>query len=376
MAGLDANAIAALLLGGPSEAAATAANPYIPFQNVANQTGDIITQLTTQAPGKFSTRDLIIGALGSGLAGGVLGNLKDSYASKVNDRYLNAVSGMAGLNEMLGLPAQDSAITQESSGLTPSLFSEAQNKASLWKGINAIQDAQAQQESTIEAKKIQETARVDIIKKAVELGNITPDQGLKLIQNITGVTAGLPAIAESETLTDAAMKLPKDIRTEGIKEVGVIREKEKAAQFVESQFEQAKKIPSLAGKQGLGSLFPASTSSNEMDGITNSLTTFIQQFLGREMSQVERTNFTKLLPDWNDTVDQIEKKKTRFIDLMNTFAKSTPILQDRGIISNESNVSTDSGVTQPTPPTGYEFTGKIDSQGRRGIRPISRAQIG
>lgn len=342
----------AALLSGANPQSLAAENPYLQFQGPFDQLSSLAMQ-GAQQPERFSTREVLLSALAGGVGSGILGGLGKDYNNTLNDRYQKAVLGF-GLGQ---------SPTEESTQLPSNLFGEAKQKSSLFQAIDALKQADAGREAVIEKQKVIETAKTDLIKKAMENGNISLEQGMSMLETGKVGSSTMPT-SETDTTLEQVQRLPKDIKGEAIKELSTIKDKEKAATFVSSQFDQAMNISSL------GAAIPATTSANEMQGIQNGLTTFIQQFLGREMSQVERTNFVQLLPDWNDTKDQIAKKKVRFTDLMNTFAKATPILQDTGISP---------GITTPTtatPPTGYEFTGKVDAQGRRGIKPISRAPLG
>lgn len=116
-------------------------------------------------------------------------------------------------------------------------------------------------------------------------------------------------------------KIPKTLQDEAIKETQAIANKENSIGFINSQFEKAKELPSMKAFIG------GTTASNEMEGISQGLKTFIQKYLGREMNGPEQERFLTLLPDWNDTKAQIDSKKARFFDLLNSITPTTPILK-------------------------------------------------
>lgn len=128
---VDINELALLFSGGPSAESLAAENPYLDFKGVPDQIGALTQQIALQAPGKFSTRDLIISSLASGLGSGVLGGLGKDYSNTLTDRYQQAVKQFA-------YPNFFEAPTEESSQLPSGLFGEAKKKADLFAAIDAL----------------------------------------------------------------------------------------------------------------------------------------------------------------------------------------------------------------------------------------------
>jgi hypothetical protein len=113
--------------------------------------------------------------------------------------------------------------------------------------------------------------------------------------------------------------LPDNLKKEAIDQTATQMENQNVSEFINKQFETAKTIPS-----GMAAI-PATTAANEMTGIAVSLTTALQKALGREMNAKEQERLSAAVPDWNDTKEQIEMKKNRYMDLMESISKATPL---------------------------------------------------
>jgi hypothetical protein len=199
-----------------------------------------------------------------------------------------------------------------------------------------------------------DTAIEQANKKADKLLNYDP----AVIAGEVKLQGGVEAAKEAARNQSGIPGIPKDLQDNAQKEIKSLSDRDKAKEFANSQFEQAKGIDSVSA------LVPGSTAANEMTGIANSLATQIQRFLGREMSAVERENFLLLLPDWNDSKGQIESKQKRFNDMLDAFAGGTPTLD------SASSPAPQQQESPPAPPAGYELTGKRDANGNYGIRKV------
>lgn len=85
--------------------------------------------------------------------------------------------------------------------------------------------------------------------------------------------------------------------------------------FVTKQFDDAKNLDSIEAA------LPGTTAANEFAGIQTNLRVKLQQAIGREMNAPEQERLMAALPDWNDTKEQIENKKQRFLELTRAVLK-------------------------------------------------------
>lgn len=292
-------------------------DPYAPFANISDQVAGTLLQ----NPDKFSTRDILLGSFASGLLGGGLNYLSKDYQSDLTADYLDTLE-----RSKAGAP-----ISYSDSRLPKGLFSKANTMGSLFRSIK-------KEELVDSVRKAQlENAR-ERAGKLLELGYEEDGDG-NLVQvidiaKLKAQEAGAVKRAEkageleasgaggSNPFTKAVNKygdevLARDfVKTTDPDFLAAKQSIEKGGspqqtlQFVEKQFDDAKQLNSLMA------LIPGTGAANDMAGIQTNLRTKIQQALGREMNGPEQEKLLQALPDWNDSVAQIEAKKSRFKDLV------------------------------------------------------------
>jgi len=118
--------LAAALLGEDTQKVIATQNPYYALQAVPEQIGGLTEQLVTQAPTRFSAKEYLPWAVGSGLLSGLLGSAGQDYQNTLTGRYLQAAMG------------------QKPQGYLPSgLFGSAARQGGLFSMINDIKDQEA-----------------------------------------------------------------------------------------------------------------------------------------------------------------------------------------------------------------------------------------
>jgi len=288
--------------------------------------------------------------LGAGLLSGLLGGIAQKRADEEN-----ALSYQQGM-QLFGItdPAKRAEMIQANPRLA---------------GVGlAMQAAQSEQQAEIakEERKakleLENQKGAKLFEAAVGAGIVDPGTGAIKVDE-AGNPLPLPDPTEEAVRKAGAIKraeleaenqanpnmlggIPKNLQNDAQKEVLALANQDKAIEFIDSQFEQAKNIKSTAA------MIPGTTSANDIEGVAGSLRLFVQKYLGREMNATEQTNFLKLVPDWNDTKGQIEAKKARFKDMMGAFTQATPILDSVGQVAAQPQA-----VPGPVPQGGNTVVG-------------------
>ena len=339
-------------LGGAAKPDFTAGDPYAEPNQFVTQTlqTPILQAALKPDRGGYGTGELIGGALISGLLGGGLSGLSKDYQDTQKGLYRDYLLG--------NLLKKDSV--SASPDLEPSLLDVGQQNLSLFGVLDKLEGARAERDAGIANKKLLAEALLksedpeQVLQNAQALGMVKPTSS----QNQPAIVGeGSP-----ESPLSAIRKLPKSLEGDARKELTALGEAEKMKGFAAAQFDEAVKIPSV------WAALPYTDSSNAMDGVAQSLKTTVQKFLGREMNGPEQERFLTMLPDWNDTESQIQDKKKRYMEMLDSMMPSAPILTESNIIKRKS--------TSEGPPAGYEFTGKVDSAGRRQIRRTGAVPLG
>lgn len=193
MANIDQ--LALLLAGGPSAESLAAENPYSYFQKVPDQIGALTEQLAVQAPGRFSTRDLMISALASGLGSGFLGDLSKGYDTTLTDRYKNAVTAFAS-----GRP-----ITEEVSQLPPGLYGDSKKAGDLFAAADRINLTDLFRTSALQ--QAQEDYRTDkalktkLVEGMLDENPYTADKAKKMFNQLYGAKGATDPVTAEDTAT-------------------------------------------------------------------------------------------------------------------------------------------------------------------------------
>lgn len=104
-------------------------NPYLQIKQAPDLLSQGVLQAVSKSPGKYSMGEALGLALGGGLASGVLGNLGQSYQNDLTNKYLDAVTGTGGFEQ-----------------LPSGLFGQAQLQQKLFQLNNASKEAEALRE--------------------------------------------------------------------------------------------------------------------------------------------------------------------------------------------------------------------------------------
>lgn len=273
------------LIGAPAQKAIAEENYYYKFGAVPDALSGSIQQIASQAPGRFSTKDLLIGSLLTGLTGGIFKGLGDTYQNKLTTRYLdNANSLLAG----------DESNPQ---GLPPSLFRANQDVVRMFQMRKGLEDAAAEKD----------------LKRQV-------DSQIELATN--------PKIREAKledaiSLRNSSLDNPKS--TEVIKEKGALDKLQQSFDFIDSKFERAKDLVGAEAAVGLNTPFNT-TKGNELRGLQDSVILQIDNALGREINSDVRNRIKSLTPTSYDSKDTIETKKNNLKELLVSLAAPTPVL--------------------------------------------------
>lgn len=147
----DLTDLAALLVGGGgADKAIAAEDPYLEFQGIPDQIGQLIlgANQRDEKTGKpvFSTTDRIIGALLSGIVSGGAHSLSEDYQSRAQDAYqktlLTALSGQE--------PTKPEVLPE-------AIFRDAKKQANVFKVVSGLQDKEAARKYNLErAGKVQD----------------------------------------------------------------------------------------------------------------------------------------------------------------------------------------------------------------------------
>lgn len=340
--------------------------------------------------GQYRASDSPFG-ITSGVVANNLGSMINPYASTTENLGI-AVGGGLFSALLAGLAANDARNSNAQLGILQNEFLSAtpQRQAELVASeprLQPLQQLQIQGAFDV-ANKIREQqalmpGQLDLeIKKnqAAAINDLYKSQGMvigldgkpvQIMDPVAQKVLETTAVKQAEQdvlnkgLPDSLKGVAPSLRADAAQEIQESANTTKALEFANSQFEQAKKIGSLSA------LFTGTTGANEMEGITNSLATFVQRYLGREMSAVERENFVKILPDWNDSVEQIELKQARFNDMIRSFAKATPITGDAS--QPGSTLTQALGATQAA--GGEVLTRTLRNGQQVQVRPLGNGQF-
>lgn len=160
------------------------------------------------------------------------------------------------------------------------------------------------------------------MKKFEKALDLEMDPQIESAKERAKLKVGEEALGDSPLGKVAA--LPSGIQGRVLDQQSTKIENDSVRSFIDDQFEKAKKIHSAAA------IIPGSTGANEITGIGVTLTTALQKALGREMNAKEQERLQAAVPDWNDTKGQIDLKKQRFLDLMGSISKATPLAETTG----------------------------------------------
>lgn len=200
----------------------------------------------------------------------------------------------------------------------PKGWTGATGKKDLLKSI-MLQEAAAE-----EAKAQRESARklADVLAEKKALGPIEATNAqLKKEAELAAEMAG------SAPDPFGLSRIPKELRTEAVKEVGIAANTKKQLDFADAQFDKAAEATGLMGAVPFGLTGESAT----LNSVEENLRQAYQNAVGREMSGIALETFEKILPKWKDTPETLELKKEGFRQLVRDgTGKATPILDAYG----------------------------------------------
>ena len=300
---MDLSSVFAVLQQADKQAQET--NPYLGFQNIGDQLGQLVVKQSGQLDGDGNQRNGFGDILGAGLLTGLL-----SGGAGVAARGYQADQNKLAMDSLLEL--WKTGDVQRPEGMNQNAFSAIANAGKFF-GVQRALD-QTDQERKI-AQNIQgDIARAKALAPLEIETALAKNKGL-IEQERQRFGGGLGGLGN----------LPSALQDNAIQQGQVKQENSNVENLIDRQFEAAKALPSLS------SAIKGTTASNEMQGIAITLTTALQKALGREMNAKEQERLQGAVPDWNDTADQIELKKQRFKDLFKSVSKATPLADMTGI---------------------------------------------
>lgn len=280
-----------VLLSGLAAAdkAAQQSNPYAPFDSAATGIGSALLK----GAQNYSIGDNLIAGLVTGLAGGYSQHLGDEYV-KQQDSLARTLLQQA----ISGSP--DAGIQPED--MAPAVFSAVKNYGDIFKTSRGLEIEDEKRQAALRTKSAVEQAAAlapldvatDIAKKRAEL---------QIAQSAYPGLAGVPPGLQDDV----------------IKQRQQLQQSNKIDAAIDNYFEQAKQIGSFSA------LVPGTTGANDMNGIQVGLTNMLQAAQGREMNDSARKALQATLPDWNDSRQQIEEKKTLFKQMFKSILPETPL---------------------------------------------------
>lgn len=249
---------------------------------------------------------LLAGAIGGFASGALKGygqQSQDRKSSEITQKLLSALDSSGGIDS-------------EAIEATPELAKYAP--------LLKLNEIQQKKEETAAIEKIRQellTKAPYEIKSGEEIQTYKIDP--QTMKPVLVAQAPREIFSPSERADSALMYpgLPKNMQDNAMTQEVISQDNAKVDRFAADQFEKAKGIPSR------NAFFPGTTEANEITGIQVALTTAVQKALGREMNAREQEQLRVATPDWNDTVDQIDKKKERYLDLINAISKSSPLIE-------------------------------------------------
>lgn len=303
-----------------ASAAIDASNPY-------KQAASGISALTPIATGALATdpKEALAGIALTQLLSGALGGAGNAWTARRVPEY----------QQTLRAASQGQPLPQ-TEYLSPELFKAAQDKGGLFalmnqrEGMKKSADIEAELNKTLLSEVVKNPQNAKKIKSA--------------LLELSGTSEESPVDESVQTL-EQIQELPEGLQKPAIEELGNAGTLDINLAFINDQFEKAKNIKSI------NALIPTSTASNEMSGIGTSIIGAMEKVRANELSESARKAYMDLMPDWNDTKDQIEAKKSRVLELTRSMVKPTPILEQTGIRSSATP------ATGPTsaPPPGLTF---------------------
>lgn len=283
-----------------------------------------IGNLSQQAyPARASDpKEALIGIALSQFLSGALGGVADTYTQNRIPEYQSVMEAATAGRELPTTEYLDS---------DSALFREAKQKGQLFQAMRLSDQLQNERALEADLQKAKQNASIDIEKEIVKKFLDDPKKARKTFSILAGEDAG----TEQSSVLDAVEGLPESSRKAAIEELGNAGTLDTNLNFIADQFEKAKNINSVKA------LVPGSTSANEMAGISTAIVGAMEKVRANELSETARKEYLKLMPDWNDTKEQIDAKKDRVIELTKSMVKPTPVLERAGI-----------RATTPTAPTG------------------------
>ena len=271
--------LAAALVGQQAQGAIKAENPYYGFGDIGDQLGGVITKAA--GSGRYSTKDILIPALLSGLTSGIFKGAGDQYQSTLTDRYQKAALGLSN--------GQD--VTAESSQLPPSLFRNVDSGVKVFKLQQGLADAQAEKDAqrAVDKQVLLNTNpqifKAKILEQAVSSGALDPEEAVAalgkaptdVLQTKTDPTGAYPAgtrraAAHDKAIEDSTDSLRKEFNalpevktySQVAKTAGIITEAIKDPSSVSDQelvrYSVLLMEPGMAVREGEQAAMAASTS--------------------------------------------------------------------------------------------------------------------
>lgn len=294
---MDLSQVFAVLQQADQQAQKT--NPYGGFENISDQLGGVITKAA--GSGNYGFGEILGASLLDGLMGGVAQHYGNEYRADQNKMAQDS---------LFRLWSDGSAERPE--GMNPNVWSSIDNAGKLF----GVQRALDQQDQKVKiAQQIEgDIARAKALAPLEVETTLAKNKGL-IDQERQRYGAGFAGLGS----------LPSGLQDNAIQQAAVKAQSGKVLDFIDQQFEAAKKIPSLQA------LIPETTAANNVKGISITLGTALQAALGREMNAKEQERLQSALPDWNDSATQIEAKKQMFKEMYNAVTKATPLADSVGL---------------------------------------------
>lgn len=251
---------------------------------------------------------------------------------------MDALGGAAG-----PLTQEQSMLPDYSSALAPDNWTPKQAKSDL---IMALIGHQNQAEQELKAQewrqKLAESLDPEImVAKARQAGmNKAAEVGAEngAMPGALGVLAGIP----------------KDLRDNAVTEAATLDTKDRAVKVLDNAFDSASQVGTVAA------MIPRSDAKIKFDAAKSQIITAVTALWKGVMSEKDRQSIEGLLPSPWDTTDQIKIKKKGLGEVIAAQQGESPLAH-----ALRDNLGQGKS---PTPPPGYELTGKVDANGNYGIR--------
>lgn len=235
--------LAAALYGQQVQKAIAADNNYTQLAQVPDAISGLITNAAVQTPGKYDTKDIILGALLSGTTSGLLSGAGENYQNVLTKRYQDSAISAAQGNE----PTNE--------GLSPSLFKAAKDTGSMFR-----------------AKQAAETR--DLLQRATLQDPVKAEMAKQLHPELYGLPGSQPAENPSQSKNQDAIKAQVD---DLIQNYGGDEVRQRQAKGAKIEKTQKDKDTQIAAQQGiddidrlinLSSGLPSSMSGRFIEGIS------------------------------------------------------------------------------------------------------------